>query len=365
MRRTPLFVILFGLLLNTVSGQTLTAIAELSGEIEETSGLLYIDGRLITHNDSGGSNKLYETNVSDGSVVDDVFILDASATDWEDICADEEHIFIGDFGNNDGTRTNLEIYKIRIDDFLDGNGNATATELDFFYGDQTNFTSQLFQTNFDAETLVAYEDHLLIFTKDWGDGNTRIYAVSKVDQGNQELNPLASLPVEGLITGGVYDAANQRIVLVGYQNFLPFIIQIEVDGTLDFSTFSWSKDNLDTRGGSTQIEGVSLAPNGGYYLSGERTAISEPTLYLFSSEPTGTSTTGGDAIPKLFPNPATSELNIEAVDYVRAELYDVNGKKVRATANRKIEVADLARGTYTVMVYSASGKTFTSNVVLQ
>ena len=32
--------------------------------------------------------------------------------DWEDITQDETHIYIADFGNNNGNRTDLKIYKI-------------------------------------------------------------------------------------------------------------------------------------------------------------------------------------------------------------------------------------------------------------
>ncbi|GIS06585.1 MAG: hypothetical protein CM15mP109_13410 [Candidatus Dadabacteria bacterium] len=37
--------------------------------------------------------------------------------DWEDITADEDYIYIADTGNNFGTRDNLNILKVKINDF--------------------------------------------------------------------------------------------------------------------------------------------------------------------------------------------------------------------------------------------------------
>ncbi len=81
-------------------------------DIAETSGLVFFDNRLITHNDSGGMNALYEINTGTGNISRTVTIQNATNVDWEDICTDNDYIYIGDFGNNNGNRTNLKIYKV-------------------------------------------------------------------------------------------------------------------------------------------------------------------------------------------------------------------------------------------------------------
>jgi len=81
----------------------------------------------------------------------------------------------------------------------------------------------------------------------------------------------------------VYDPVRQVIMLTGYENFIPFIIELNVDGTLNFDQFTWTRSGLETNGGSTQIEGISISEiDSSYYLSGERTTFSDPTLYRYS-----------------------------------------------------------------------------------
>jgi len=126
MIRSVFSLLVLSILFSGLNAQTFTKVTDLSSRIEETSGLLYINGHLLTHNDSGGSVKLYEIDTLTGEVVNDVLLNGATLTDWEDMCADDTHIYIGDFGNNVGERINLKLYKILIIDYFDGDKNAEA-----------------------------------------------------------------------------------------------------------------------------------------------------------------------------------------------------------------------------------------------
>ena len=81
----------------------------LPGSLNESSGAIFFNNRLITHNDSGGEAKLYELDTISGIIEREVTILNATNVDWEDITQDETSIYIGDFGNNNGNRTDLKI----------------------------------------------------------------------------------------------------------------------------------------------------------------------------------------------------------------------------------------------------------------
>lgn len=85
---------------------------ELPDQVKETSGLLFFKGKIITHNDSGDSANLYELDSLNGNLLRTINITNATNVDWEDIAEDNTHIYIGDFGNNNGNRTDLKIYKI-------------------------------------------------------------------------------------------------------------------------------------------------------------------------------------------------------------------------------------------------------------
>ena len=145
----------------------LDTLSSLENALTEISGFEYLNGKLIGHTDSGGENALYEISPTDGSVVRKVVISNASNIDWEDITADATHIFIGDFGNNNGNRQDLKIYRISQQDFFSLDTVAAET-LSISYAAQTNFSSMRFQTNYDAEAMVAVGDSLYLFSKNWG-----------------------------------------------------------------------------------------------------------------------------------------------------------------------------------------------------
>lgn len=188
--------------------QDLSKETNLNDAISETSGLIYVDDRLITHNDSGGLNALFEIDVNDGTVSRTVTIENAVNRDWEDICHDEGYIYIGDFGNNNGNRTDLRIYKVKKTDYLGGN-SVNAELIEFSYQDQNDFTSSPNNTNFDAEALISFGDDLYVFTKNWVDQRSNIYKVSKTP-GEYVAERIDEFDAKGLITGGTYNTQAKK-----------------------------------------------------------------------------------------------------------------------------------------------------------
>jgi len=150
-----------------VQGQQLNLLAALQDSLRETSGLVYFNQKLITHNDSGGEPALYEIDSTSGKIIRTVTIGNATNVDWEDICIDSTYFYIGDFGS-DGSRRDLKIYRLPISSYLTtSDDTVTADIIHFSYEDQTDFTPAQFNTNFDAEALIASPDSLYIFTKNW------------------------------------------------------------------------------------------------------------------------------------------------------------------------------------------------------
>ena len=111
-------ILLISLFLYSAIGlsQSVTVVSVLESTVDESSGLLFLGGRLITHNDSGGEASLYEIDPPTGTVIRTVQIQGAANRDWEDIAMDDTYIYIGDFGNNSGTRRDLRIYRVGISD---------------------------------------------------------------------------------------------------------------------------------------------------------------------------------------------------------------------------------------------------------
>jgi len=62
---------------------------DLPATISETSGLLFFNGKLITHNDSGDAANLYELDTITGNITRTININNATNVDWEDVTQDD------------------------------------------------------------------------------------------------------------------------------------------------------------------------------------------------------------------------------------------------------------------------------------
>ncbi len=89
-----------------------------------------IKGKIIRHNDRGDAANLYDIDGLSCNLLRIILITNATNEDWEDLAEDEDHIYIGDFGNNDGNTTNLRIYKILKSDFKNKTA-VTAERISF------------------------------------------------------------------------------------------------------------------------------------------------------------------------------------------------------------------------------------------
>ena len=192
-------------------------VAALPATLNETSGLVYFNSQLWTINDGGNEAALYRVDTAGGKVMRKVTVINAANTDWESITQDDSCIYIGDFGNNYGSRKNLQILKIAKHDLLNPVNDAVkAGVISFTYADQVDFSPRLNQTNFDCEAFFFHDDTLHLFSKNWSDQQTRHY-VLPADTGTYTACLTETFNANGLIT----DAAISRegeIVLLGYKN---------------------------------------------------------------------------------------------------------------------------------------------------
>jgi hypothetical protein len=192
-------------------------ITTLPETIRETSGLLFWDGKLWTHNDSGNLPEIYQVDSMNGNVLGTVVVRNSLNTDWESITQDDSSIYIGDFGNNTGNRTDLHILKIAKTDMLNlAKDTVNATYIRFSYPDQTHFTSALNSNNFDCEAFFCQNDSLHLFSKNWADGQTKHY-VLPATAGVYKARFVESFNADGLITDAAINAKG-HIVLLGYKN---------------------------------------------------------------------------------------------------------------------------------------------------
>lgn len=258
-------------------------IKNLDADLTETSGLEYYNDLIITHNDSGDQPTLYFLDQK-GNLIYSKTYKNMNAVDWEDITRDDTYLYIADTGNNYGNRKDLSIYKIALED-LD-NEDASVQELHISYTDQKDFTKGNQDHPYDAESLVAIENDLYLFSKDWKDQTTVIYKVNK-NKKEQTAQKITSYNIKGLATGATFNGKN-TVLLCGYNSSLtPFVFNIHYEnGTFEFL----EKQELSINGGA-QVEAISYLTTKNhkevYYFSceaaniqlGDDEALSQAQLY--------------------------------------------------------------------------------------
>lgn len=238
----------------------------LPSEVEETSGLLVYNGNLITHNDSGHEPILYVLDTASLAIRRQVKINNVLNVDWEDLAQDESFIYIGDFGNNKGTREDLAVHKISKKDF-DQFDEITAQTISFKYSDQDDFSGEE-ATNWDAEALVAIEEKLIVFTKQWQSRGTSAYSIPK-EAGSHTALYLDSYAIDGLVTGADYSGNLQELIVIGYSQLLiPFVSVFGMSTTGNIFGEYFRKKSLGK--GIAQIEGVAINTDGDIFISSER-----------------------------------------------------------------------------------------------
>jgi hypothetical protein len=239
----------------------------ISPTLNENSGLIFWDNALWTHNDGGNTNDLFQLSLTDFSIVSTVNIPGATNVDWEDIAQDDTYVYIGDFGNNaNGNRTDLKIYRVTKASI--SAGTPVVDIINYSYEDQTDFTpTGGNNTDFDCEALIATDNNLFLFTKEWVSGETTVYALPKTP-GTYSATNQGSFNVNGLITGATFVEDKQLVVLSGYTNApQPFIYLFYDFNGSDF--FSGNKRSLSTFLFRPQIEGITTADGFNFFISNE------------------------------------------------------------------------------------------------
>lgn len=191
--------------------------------VRETSGLLYSDGSFWTHNDSGNKALLYKIDTANGKILTTKEIVNAKNIDWEDICKSDSHIYIGDIGNNNGTRNIFQIYFFEIEKLFGNDNIIMAKKIEFYY-DSTFYvpftSSQKRKTNFDCESLIYYNENFYIFTKNWGNKKTYLFSIP-AKEGLHKAEFIDSLDVDALICGADISEDKNTIALIGYKFGVP------------------------------------------------------------------------------------------------------------------------------------------------
>jgi hypothetical protein len=121
-------------------------------------------------------------------------VANAVNVDREDITIEGSWLCIGDVGSNSGDRANLRDLRVALDPVLDPLvTTVSVATIDFTYDLQTSFTPALNNTDRDCEALIAFNDSLWLFSKNWVSGICRISELP-AEPGNQAAVGFVWLP---------------------------------------------------------------------------------------------------------------------------------------------------------------------------
>jgi len=239
-------------------------ISYLDESIKETSGLSLMNGKLYTFNDSGNSPELFELDKTTGAIVSTLKI-NGKNKDWEALTNDGQYFYIGDFGNNSGTRKDLEIYKIPFNGLSE---HVSMSLISFEYPEQKEFVPKNTFTDFDAEAMIYLNGKIHLFTKEWNSKSTTHYVIDPNDPAKQQARKTESFKTNFVVTDASY--FDKKLYLVGYTKKTEVFLNIFTE--TDPGQFFKEKPVRYYLGSALsigQIEGIA-ADETGIYISGEK-----------------------------------------------------------------------------------------------
>jgi hypothetical protein len=362
-----------GSCLYTGTDYPLTQVAIMPDVLEENSGLAFFNNMLWTHTDAAGEDKLYRIDTTTAEITKEVIIATADNHDWEELAQSDTHIFIGDFGNNDGNRTDLRIYRVSKAD-LENELVVNADLIEFSYADQTDFTLMNNANNYDCEAFFYLEGNLHLFSKNWIDFQTRHYVIP-AEPGTYEAQVIDEFPANCLVTGADIDEEG-TIVLLGYTTAGTNILWLFFDYPTG-NLFGGNKRRISLGNSldNSQTEGIVFSGAGRGFISAEEFSILPARLLKFETKQwtSNTMTSINDISQQIdfqaFPNPTKDLLTVSSEFKMnKIELRDEMGRLVfeekNDTFETQISMFDLPKGMYFLRIIS-EGKTGLKKIIKQ
>lgn len=343
--------------------------------LKETSGILNVNGRWFSHNDAGNAAELYEIDPSTCSLLKTFKITNAGHLDWEDIAADSQYVYIGDFGNNNGNRTDLRILRLKKAHLLHPDSLQGRVDIiRFKYPDQTSFQSSN-TNNFDCEAFFYFRGRLHLFSKNRGNKRTKWYSLAPIPSLTDQVAQLHdSLNVRGLITGAAISPDGKKVTLLGYDNTLntPVFVWL-LFGFPESKFFSGNRRRIElpTMSTSGQAEGIDFIDNQTLMLSNEELGNVTPKLRQFSINAWVQPflSTPSEQLKKsnkgfLYPNPGRGQFFWQGPEVDRVYVFTTQGKRVEKLSFNRLDFSDLNAGSYWIKLFSASSLVYSGLLMI-
>ncbi len=301
-----------------------------------------------THNDSGDSARIFNIDTA-GNIVRIVHLNVDTAFDCEESTQDQYgNYYIGDFGNNQNDRTNLQIYKIPNPDSL--STDTVSPEMIYFsFPDQILFPPPSSEKNFDCEAMFHWGDSLYLFSKNWGTSTwSKMYRLPDMP-GNYVAELVDSFNTGAWVTSADISPSGQTMVLLSETRiwvFTNFAAGRFFDGDAQKLTMNYSQKEAIVFVNDSVVyitDEYFLNLGGNLYSLNLTSWINSIDNHLHNS----------NAID-IYPQPASNELNIDCTfSSYTTEIWSISGTKLLNFRNtEKLDITSLKPGCYILRIES-------------
>ncbi len=215
-----------------------------------------------------------------GAILQTVLVKNIEAVDVEAVTADSNFVYIGDVGDNDGTRQERQIIKFSKAGAGTGKSPEVNGELITFQFENEQLSDNKKENNYDCESLLSMGDSLYLFTKRRGDHQCELFVLPKT-AGHYTARSLGMFDTHGLITDASINPQQNEVTLCGYNkgHQFPFFIILKNFTGNHFFSGQQQRIELANKPWDWQIEGVTYTADNKIYFSCEETPEVPSTLY--------------------------------------------------------------------------------------
>jgi hypothetical protein len=357
-----MLLVIFPVLARGQERPTAEVIGDLPTEMAGTSTLFFFDGKLWSCNDHGAL-VLYALDTLSADITDSI-LLPGSVYDLEEVTQDDEYLYFGDVGDNNGVRNDLHV--LRLEKAALVSGIIVFDTLWFSYPDRADSNAR----DFDCEAFVVTDTALILFTKQWSSQGSSCYAILKTP-GRWEARRLFDIATEGMVTGACYQPERGRLVLCGYNMLcMPFVYLLDGFSGDDFIGGRQTRVEL-TNGIGWQTEGIATTDGLHYYLTCEHLdtyGITHPAqlltldLSIFFGNTSQIPSHPASQPLTIYPNPTTGVIYLPSQGVKEVTIVDMQGhvvltQTIKQSSNQAfIDIGMLPTGTYMLCLTYDDGR---------
>ena len=254
-----------------------TLVAEMPKKLKELSGISK-DGNFLWAISDDPKADIFKLDLM-GNIVQKLHLTNLTVTDVEDVTADAEYVYVADVGDNDGTRQERQIIKIKKSEISTGaEVNVTGQAIRFTFPVQSAHTKKTNEN--DCESLFTYKESLYVLTKRRDDKQTELFKLTK-NIGSQIPKAMSKFNSKGLITGAAINQQGTEVSLVGYQggHKNPFICKLTSFKGDDFFSGNQQVYVLNKEDKDWQVESVTYTSDSTLLFGCEKTPDFGAAIY--------------------------------------------------------------------------------------